>query len=82
MQAYSYPRSQRDPNTSRIVGEMLHWNTRLYLDSFRNNQSGLSFETNTDVNNAHLSGSPIQSVLHMILNPRFMRNEVTASKLL
>jgi hypothetical protein len=54
---------------AQIVGEILHNNTRFYLDNIRTSPVGDAiFETNPHVLNAALK-TPLQSVLHMILNP-------------
>ncbi len=71
--AVGAPENQR---RAQMVGEILHYNSRLYLDSFRPAQGGFRFESNGDVNNRLLGGNPIQSVLHMILNPRFLAEQV------
>ena len=73
-----YPTTQVVDHERRaqMVGEILHWNTRMYLDSFRPAQGGFRFEENLDVNNRLLGGNPIQSTVHMILNPRFLADDV------
>ena len=48
----------------------------MYLDSLRPTQGGFRFEENRDVNNRIFGGNPIQSTLHMILNPRFLADDV------
>ena len=51
------------------LGEILHHNTRFYLDAIRHDATGKAiFETSNSGYNIFLK-SPVQSVLHMIMNP-------------
>ena len=51
------------------LGEILHHNTRFYLDTIRHDATGKAiFETSNSGYNIFLK-SPVQSVLHMIMNP-------------
>lgn len=60
---------------AQMIGEVLHHNSRLLLDTLRDGPNGVTQETSNDALNTTLK-TPIQSVVHMILNAHFLGNKV------